>query len=209
MSVAGAPDPVHIQELRGPCWILESWSLSERARRKWWGQIPSGAPIPLEDYAREQMDEAKRVEAAVGVEGLQEKHREDGVVELGKQAWAGGRVLAWRADDGIWVEDTTYGSGVAVASSQRLKVVPEFTNHLDVGNLYAVPFTTPDKIEDVVLRAALRALPYHQAISIEWKGDKIRRGPHGAIIKVVSVERSTGEVRPVRVSGVCEVVRGL
>ena len=208
MTTAGAPEAVRLDELQRPCWILESWALNDAARNRLRTHDPGDAAIPPGDFERVPNDAPRRAEGVAPFKGVDSKQRADGSLEVSVKVWAGRRILAQRAAEGIWVEDVTFGSGVAVADARRFRVVPEFAGTFETGPVYAVPLSAGDKIDDVVLKSAMRALPNHQAISIEWRGNKEPRGPNGAVIRVISVERSAADVRTVRVRVSCEVVRG-
>lgn len=123
LLVSKAPDPApSIDDLRGRYTVVEAWTLAEGLASRL--QPPPSGPLPETEYRRSEVDPKLPLDLLAGLKWKQ-KPRSDSLLELDlDDGFAGGRLLAWRVPGGVMVERLRYGSGVYVASGQRLKLVP-------------------------------------------------------------------------------------
>ncbi len=120
ISKAADPRP-SVDDLRGRYLIVEEWVLA--AGSVYRRQAPPNGPLPEVEYQRGELEMERSKDLLARLKWKQ-KVRSDSLLELDlDDGFAGGRLLAWRIPEGVMVERLTYGSGVPVASGQRLKLV--------------------------------------------------------------------------------------
>jgi hypothetical protein len=200
------PPAVRLDELRAPGWRLGLWSLSPQARQRFRTAGPGDEPIPFESYQREDAG-ITRIPSLLPEDKADPKARTDGKIELASRAWAGGRILAFRANEGLWVETLTFGSGVNVAGAQLVEVLPELRGEPVLGERYGVPASGSEDLGKMLTRMLLTSGPRHSAVSLQWTGDLTAHGAHGTIVKFLSKQSATDpKARAVRISYVCQAV---